>query len=880
MPEDRRLAAIMFTDIVGYTALMQVDEKKALSALDHHKKIVERKVSQFNGNTIKFYGDGSLSIFESVYKAVVCALEIQKEIRDKPKVPLRIGIHTGEIISQEGDIFGDGINIASRLQSFGEEGSIVFSGDVYDKVKNHPELKSVYLGKYKLKNVQSKVDIYALANPGVKIPRKSAIQNKPEENDDVSSETIQKFKFKKTYSYILIVLFFLITVTIVGFKIKQNRKIQFAIDNTIPELIDEIKQVNDTDGGKNWDVYAKALDLQTHLKKNIQFLQLLQDITFPLTVYTDPNDAKIYAKPYSNPDTSWFYLGKSPLLNYLFPKGLSRIKIEKPDYETQSDVILKMFHARWESDTIQYQLFKKSEMPKDMVYVPSQMGDYWNVPFLPEFFIGDYWIDRYEVTNAQYKTFLDSGGYDNPDYWHFPFIEGEDTISMDEALTRFKDKTGWQGPEGWEMGDYKEGDDNIPITGISWYEAAAYAQFVNKALPTKFHWILVSQAHAAGEIVKLGNFDGKEPVEKGTYNSMTRYGTYDLPGNVSEWLFNPSGNNRLILGGNYKEPTYWYSSSLAISPWTRNELLGFRCIRYIDDTLKTELTQSLGGIKRDFEMVDLVSDEVFKFYLDRYNYEKTKLNPIQISKSESDNWTTEIISVEVPYENTPLKMYVYLPVNFKPPYQSILYFPGLDARQSNSIDKLDEGRRFDHLLKSGRAVIWPIYYNTYGRGKIKGATYNEREIQYKNIFTDIQIVCDYLQTRDDIDSERIAFFGVSWGGFVAPYVLAIENRIKLGILSLFGVQSGGERKEWDQIHYLQRVKIPLLLLGGRYDFDYSLEQQQAFYDFLGTPKPDKKWMLYETTHHIPRKDLINESLNWLDKYFGPVEKSITVEEVQ
>jgi dipeptidyl aminopeptidase/acylaminoacyl peptidase len=137
---------------------------------------------------------------------------------------------------------------------------------------------------------------------------------------------------------------------------------------------------------------------------------------------------------------------------------------------------------------------------------------------------------------------------------------------------------------------------------------------------------------------------------------------------------------------------------------------------------------------------------------------------------------------------------------------------------------------------------------------------------------DAQIACDYIAKRKDLDAERIAFAGVSWGGFVAPYILAIDERIKLGILILFGVQSRDEYPWYDQINYLPRVKIPMLLLAGRYDPDYSLKQQQAFYDFLGTPENEKEWKIYESTHYIPRKDAINESLNWLDKYFGPVNK--------
>jgi dienelactone hydrolase len=339
-------------------------------------------------------------------------------------------------------------------------------------------------------------------------------------------------------------------------------------------------------------------------------------------------------------------------------------------------------------------------------------------------------------------------------------------------------------------------------------------------------------------------------------------------------IYNSTGNDRYVLGGNFREPPYMYNLTSQISPWRRNELIGFRCIRYIDDKLKQQLIQNFDQQKRNYSNLQPVSNEVFQIYKDLLEFERIELNPTDISKTKTEDWIQEIISVDVPYEDAPLKILIFLPLNYKPPYQAIVYFPGIDAHYSNSMEDMNIGSRFDFFLKSGRAVIWPVYYSSYGRGEINRTNLNDWKQTYKNIIIDVHITIDYLQSRNDLDSDKIAFYGVSWGGAVAPYILAIEERIKLGILYLFGVSSVEKYrfKEFDQIDYVPRVNIPMLLLGGRYDPDFTMEQQQAFYDLLGTPKSDTKWMVYETTHWIPRKDVINESLSWLDKYFGPVNK--------
>ena len=170
MIRNRQLAAIMFTDIVGYTAMMQLDEKLAVAAIKRHKAIIGQAVPSHQGDLIEFYGDGSLSVFSSVTEALQCAVSIQWQMQVKPAIPLRIGIHTGEILFEEGRVMGDGVNIASRLQAMGTAGSILFSHEVMEKISNHPEYKPVALGVFNLRNVASPMEVFALSGNGLNVP--------------------------------------------------------------------------------------------------------------------------------------------------------------------------------------------------------------------------------------------------------------------------------------------------------------------------------------------------------------------------------------------------------------------------------------------------------------------------------------------------------------------------------------------------------------------------------------------------------------------------------------------------------------------------------------------------------------------------------------
>lgn len=168
----------MFTDIVGYTALMQQSEQSAIKTRRRHRQIFESVTEKYGGIIVQYYGDGTLSIFESSVSAVQCGIELQRQFQSEPLIPVRIGLHTGDIIINETDIIGDSVNLASRVESLGVAGSVLVSGKVAEDIKNHPDLPLVSMGKYHFKNDASQREIFAIKLPGLVIPQKKDLHGK------------------------------------------------------------------------------------------------------------------------------------------------------------------------------------------------------------------------------------------------------------------------------------------------------------------------------------------------------------------------------------------------------------------------------------------------------------------------------------------------------------------------------------------------------------------------------------------------------------------------------------------------------------------------------------------------------------------------------
>ena len=220
--------------------------------------------------------------------------------------------------------------------------------------------------------------------------------------------------------------------------------------------------------------------------------------------------------------------------------------------------------------------------------------------------------------------------------------------------------------------------------------------------------------------------------------------------------------------------------------------------------------------------------------------------------------------------------YLFLPKRVRPPYQTILFFPSarvLDIPDSRTLGDINF---FDYVVQSGRAVMYPVYQDTYERRtrhSLPGAS-EGIDISVER-YKDAGRSLDYLQARRDIDNSKLGYMGVSMGSAEGViYAALLGDRLKTVILLDGGFFINPPMAGRDQVDFAPRLKVPVLMVNGRYDFSFSLERaQNPLFEMLGTPAADKKHVVLETPHDVTAQKtaLVSEVLAWLDKYLGRVE---------
>lgn len=666
----------------------------------------------------------------------------------------------------------------------------------------------------------------------------------------------------------------LLLIVAASILIPQWQKKEHVRDVLLPQLQD----LAATMVLSNRQIFDKAMEAERYLPNDPTLAKLWPSITNTLSIETEPEGAEVFWKDYGTPAADWRSVGTTPLKDVRVPRDYLRLEIRKAGYQTV-ELAVPRFTISIRPIVEHLTMDRSGTLPENMVRIPKSTTEMYIVgleKYGPKEVPG-FLIDRFEVTNKQFKAFVDAGGYTNPEYWTVAILAGGKTIPLKAALARFTDRTGRPGPATWEAGSYPDGMADHPVTGVSWYEAAAYAAFVHKQLPTVFHWAAVADTSRSEFLLPLSNFSGKSTSGVGSLAGLSTFGVYDLAGNAREWTFNQSGtsDDRFILGGGWTDPSYAFNDSFTQPALDRSESNGFRCIKALGPEPSADaLKQSISMDFRDYSREKPVNDATFATFARQFIYDRTPLGANIDKTTENDEWKEELVSIDAGYNNERLPLHIYLPKSYKAPLQPVVFFSGSNGIHESKFEPTLVTSRLLFIIKSGRALIFPINKGTYERQDDLKTDAQEATVRYKDHVImwvkEYSRTIDYLETRKDMQADKIAYLGISWGGFMGGIVPAIEKRFKNVVLNVGGMVMERALPEVDQINYLPRVTQPVLMLNGSYDMFFPVEtSQKPMFRLLGTPQSQKKMLVYPSGHLVPHTEFIKETLAWFDTYLGP-----------
>ena len=626
----------------------------------------------------------------------------------------------------------------------------------------------------------------------------------------------------------------------------------------VPELL-KLAERYDFDG-----FYREARTVVPLLPDDLQIKQVWVNMTFVVNaIDSDPPGADVWVKGYLATNADWVPIGRTPLKQVRAPFSAVRVRVSKEGYAS--------FEGTLNGQDLKYTLDSVSSVPEGMVRVPASAAEVQGTTIpLP-----DYWIDRFEVTNRQFKTFVDAGGYRTRAYWKEPIVEDGRALAWDEAMGRFRDKTGRPGPSTWELGSYLDGQADAPVAGVSWHEAAAYAAFAGKALPTAFQWRAAASSIGGfggifSDIVTVSNFGMKGPAAVGSHAGIGPYGTYDMAGNVKEWCWNDSAAGRMILGGGWNESSYKFQDLDGQSPLQRLPTYGLRLVKNLEPQPSASYAE-VASHTRDYSKETPVDDATFAILKSSFQYDPRPLNE-KIERSEdTPSWRRETVTFDAAYGGERVIAHIYVPKSASPPYQTVVYFPGGEAPNLRSSRDL-RLTTLDFVMRSGRALVYPVYKGTYERRTEIVGMNDRRDVGIASV-KDFGRVIELIDSRLDLDHERIAFYGDSRGAFYGVILTALQPRLKASVLLGGGLPPGAGPRETDPINFAPRVRVPTLMVAGRSDFLVPVENaQKPLFHLLGVDPEHKRHALFDGGHAPGQfPDVIREILDWFDRYLGPVD---------
>jgi eukaryotic-like serine/threonine-protein kinase len=645
--------------------------------------------------------------------------------------------------------------------------------------------------------------------------------------------------------------------------------------------------------------YAEAFELAQRAAARDEIVpdSLTFRFTDRLTVLSDPAGASVRARrfiPGAATPSEWRDLGRTPLRGVAIARGDYHVRIEAEGHaavdriasSARTRAILR--DGAGAEVQLDVRMVPADRAPAGMVFVP---GGFYRIASRDlqslSATLDDFFIDRFEVTNSAFAEFVDVGGYAHRDHW-IDLAEAEGSAA-DEVRRRLVDRTGLPGPRGWSGQRPAPGVDQHPVTGVSWYEAAAYCRARRGSLPTLFEWEKAARdGIAAVHGIELpwgyvgprdpgtdrANFDGSGPTPVGAYPfGLSAYGAHDMAGNVKEWLQNQSESGRAVTGGSWADPIYVFSEVGSMDAGSASETVGFRCARPAAAERVHAGARGDGPLRLAVEtpVYHPVDDATFGVLLSHYHYDPQPLHPL-VERVDLPAWTRERIQYDGPAGERVIA-YLYLPKSGRPPYQTLVYVPNSAAFLGNYVGASAEDV-LGPLVRAGRALFTVVMEGMTEREYPAGHEWPAtNSVAFRDQMvrraTELRVGLDYLETRDDIDTGALAYVGSSWGAGSRLVFAAVDDRFRATVLIGAGIDERVHPTlpEASNINFAPRIRGPKLIVNGAEDEEHPWRTRALpLWNLLSEPK---ELALFDGVGHLPPAELrIPAIRDFLDRHLG------------
>jgi eukaryotic-like serine/threonine-protein kinase len=649
-----------------------------------------------------------------------------------------------------------------------------------------------------------------------------------------------------------------------------------------------------------FEAFDLALQVEPYLPGDSTLAGLMPVISDSVSVTTTPPGATVYLRRFTNDAAtapSRQLVGTTPFTNARIARGQYILSVEKegfaPIERTISGVAARRgtFTLLPSAIRIDQPLLPAKAQPARMVFVAG--GDYrlssWSRPTDRRVRLTDYFIDKYEVSNREYKEFISAGGYLKRDLWKPSFVKDGRSVSWDDAMKVLVDRTGLPGPRSWSNQSFPDGKADHPAADVTWYEAAAYARFRGKRLPTVFQWEKAARNGVIGPagiaimpwglfypgetLSRRANFGmGTLPVSSSEFG-MSVFGAYNMAGNVAEWTLNDSSVGFLATGGAWGDPTYTFGAFGGRPGFYSSEKLGFRCAQNATDNADDQGGERI-EIAQEIPVHAPSSPQVFATLASAYRYQKAPLDARVEETKDMPDWKREKITFNGANGARAIA-YLYLPNHVARPLQVLHFLPAADvaAGLRSLPDTMDD--LIAPYVRAGRAAFGVVLEGYVERlSPTRVAPPSAATVEFAdmivNRITDLRRGLDYLETRTDLDLTRIAALAPSAGSTLGLIVGALETRYRALVFVGTGIRPSYRDlvAPANPINFAPHIRVPKLLVQGRYDEDTPVRTAaEPLFKLLIEPK---RIVFYEGGHVPSIEVMMSATSGWLDETLGRV----------